>query len=259
MGAKPSRWIDAWDVALGITTLTASAVAAGLSQFAKDTSGVHPWWLAGQILAVLVTAGAPTVSAIRAKRGEARARANDKDTRIQSRVEMNSGIEPIARKLGEFAAATTKRDRDSLRGQVITLTIAAADQLLGSQHETRSCFFKLVTGPPEELQPTNYHHGRIGSTRSVFIAGTEEGDSAINIVKNNTYRLCRDARSDPPPGWRRDRERDYLSFISVAVVADKNAYGMLTVDSRLADDLHEDDVNVVRVLAALLAVALARD
>lgn len=62
-------------------------------------------------------------------------------------------------------------------------------------------------------------------------------------------------RAEAPPGWS-FKDRDYLSFISVPVVAGYVAYGMLTVDSTEVNDFDRGDVDVIRVLAGLLAAAL---
>jgi GAF domain-containing protein len=136
----------------------------------------------------------------------------------------------------------------------MALTIAAACQVAGTPQATRSCYFELVPGPPQRLQPTTHRAGRPGSTRSVFVEGTPAGDAAIQIVLNDTHWLCRDVRTEPPPGWS-SKDRDYLSFISVPVIAGDVAYGMLSVDSNETEDFNRGDVDVIRVLASLLAAS----
>lgn len=105
------------------------------------------------------------------------------------------------------------------------------------------------------LVPTEHHFGRLGSTRSTFVEGTPDGDAAIGMVERNEHRVCSDVVRNPPPGWN-SKERDYRSFASVAVVAGDAAYGMLTVDSPEPDGLTEEDVDVLRLLAGLLAASM---
>lgn len=66
------------------------------------------------------------------------------------------------------------------------------------------------------------------------------------------------------PDIRKERPEDYLgsgngyrTFISAPISCDPEAYGMLTVDAARPGDLIEDDVQVVRAMAKLLAVAFA--
>ncbi|WP_187776143.1 GAF domain-containing protein [Antrihabitans cavernicola] len=98
----------------------------------------------------------------------------------------------------------------------------------------------------------------MGSTRSEFVEGTTDGNAAISMVERDDHRLCIDVVTEPPPGWN-DKKRDYRTFVSVPVVAGGVAYGMLTVDALEPGDLDENDANVLRVLAGLLAVALDTD
>lgn len=248
--------MDRIDILLAALTVLAAIVTASLAAFARAADGsVHPWLLFGQIVGVVITAAIPTVSAIRAKRSEVDAVAREAQVRIESRVEMNQGLDPVIRKIGELSVAIRKRDKDELRAQVMSLTVAAASQVVCQKPGARACFFELRPGPPASLVPTEHHFGRLGSTRSTFVAGTPDGDAAIEMVEHNDHRLCRDVVSEPPPGWN-DKKRDYRTFISVAVVAGDTAYGMLTVDSPEPGDLVDDDVNVLRVLAGLLASSM---
>ena len=240
---------DRWDYTFIVVSVLAAASSVVCSQFTKDGTGaVREWWLGGQIAAVAIAALTPAISAWRAKRSEVNAR-------TQSRLELNSGLDPVVRKLGELARANGKRAQDPIRAEIMAQVIAAAHQVVGTANATRSCFFELVPGPPKQLRPTSNHRGRPGSTRSVFTEGTVDGDAAIRIIEEDTHWLCGDVRVAPPPGWS-SRDRDYLSFISVPVIAGDIGFGMLTVDSTVANDFDRGDVDLIRVLAGLLAASL---
>ncbi|CAN5229443.1 hypothetical protein BH09ACT8_BH09ACT8_56270 [soil metagenome] len=247
---------DRWDYGLLGVSLVSAGGAVLCSQFIKNDQGsIRGWWLLGQIVAAAVAVLAPAATAWKAKRAEADAVQREQQARLQSRVELNSGLDPVVRKLAQLSLAKGKRARDLVRSEIMALAIAAAHQVVGTANATRSCFFELVAGPPKQLIPTDHHAGRPGSTRSVFTEGNINGDAAIAIVLNDTHWLCGDVRMEHPPGWSA-RDRDYLSFISVPVIAGDIGYGMLTVDSTAANDFDRGDVDVIRVLAGLLAVSL---
>jgi GAF domain-containing protein len=247
---------DRWDYTLLSVSLVGAASSVACSQFTKDEhGGIRGWWLIGQIAAALIAVLAPAITAWKAKRAEADAVEREQQARLQSRVELNSGLDPVVRKLAQLSIAKGKKAQDPIRSEVMALVIAAAHQVVGTPNATRSCFFELVAGPPKQLKPTDHHAGRPGSTRSVFTEGNVDGDAAIGIVVNDTHWLCSDVRTEPPPGWSA-KHRDYLSFISVPVVAGNVAYGMLSVDSTEANDFDRGDVDVIGVLAGLLAAAL---
>lgn len=236
--------------------MLAAIATAVLMQFVRSPDGVvRTWVLVGAVVGVVVTAIVPSVTALRAKRAERSAEERETRVRIESRVEMNQALDPIVRKLGELSVAARKTDRNSIRAQVMSLAVSAASQIVCPKPDVRACFFEFQEGSPKKLVPTEHHVGRIGTTRSTFIEGTPDGDAAIGMVESNGDRLCRDVQEEPPPGWN-SKKRDYRSFISVAVVAGDTAYGMLTVDAPESGSLTVDDVNVLRVLAGLLAAAM---
>lgn len=248
--------VDRVDVGFGVATVCAAITAAFLTPFTRSADGtVRGWVLVGQLAAVLVTAAIPTLSAIRAKRAEQAAERREAQVRVESRVEMNQGLDPVIRKLGQLSVARLKADKERLRAQVMSLAVIAASQIVCPKPEARACYFELTPGPPKVLKPTEHHAGRMGNTRSTFVEGTPDGDAAIGMVESNDHRFCLDVVAEPPPGWN-NKERDYRTFISVAVVAGRTAYGMLTVDAPEPGDLSEDDINVLRVLAGLLAASM---
>lgn len=247
---------DRWDYSLLCLSVTAAAGSVVCSQFIKDEhGGIRGWWLAGQVAAALVAVVAPAITAWRARRSEASALEREQQAKLQSRVELNSGLDPVVRKLAHLSTAKGKKAQDPIRSEVMALVVAAAHQIVGTANATRSCYFELVAGPPKQLRPTDHHGGRPGSTRSVFTEGHVDGDAAIRIVEDDVYWLCRDVRTEPPPGWS-SKDRDYLSFISVPVIAGNVGYGMLTVDSTEANDFDRGDVDLIKVLAGLLAASL---
>ena len=217
---------------LGLSVV-AAASSVVCSQFSKnEVGGVQGWWLFGQITAAIIAVLAPAVTAWRAKRAETSALAREQHARLQSRLELNSALDPVVRKLAQLSLAKGKRAQDPIRSEIMALVIAAAHQVVGSQNATRSCYFELVSGPPTRLIPTNHHAGRPGSTRSVFTEGKVDGDAAIGIVLNDTHWLCNDVRTDPPPGWSA-RDRDYLSFGKHRGRRVRHAHGRLDRGKRL--------------------------
>lgn len=243
-----TRW---WDSMLFVGAVLVAVISVVCAQFVKEDNGaLRVGWLVGQIACVGLAVIIPSITAQLARRSEINAL-------TQTRLELNSGLDPVVRKLGELSLMTTKQAQEPLRAEIMALVIVAAHQVLGSSGATRSCYFKLTSGPPKKLLPTNHHGGRPGSARSSFAEGTDAGDAAIRLVEENDYWLCRDVKKNPPPGWDSSVKRDYQSFISVAVVADNIGYGMLTVDSRKQHDFDRGDVDLLRVLAGLLAASLA--
>jgi type II secretory pathway pseudopilin PulG len=267
---EPSKWLNRSSTVLSFAAVVVPAFATVFSQFVKSPSDVHPVWFA--IYAILVASAVvfqylvarktkreaeqERTATAAARAAEATARADEETARTLARTKINAVINPIAQTLGPLAVAPSK-DKPALQREVLTKTISAAFTAIGGEDKTRSCYFQLNPGPPERLVSAHFYQGRMEKPRREFCAGTPEGDAMIEMVKNGESLICGDVRVNPPPGWPPARERDYRSFIAVAVAAAGKPFGMLTVDSTLANDLDKDDANVLQVLAALLAAALA--
>jgi GAF domain-containing protein len=97
-----------------------------------------------------------------------------------------------------------------------------------------------------------------GEPTTTFEPGTAAGDAAINMVLAGENLLCENIDTEPPPGWDTSKERDYKTFISVAVAVADTAFGMLTLDALEAGDLTNDDLRMLGLLGSALAAALAQ-
>lgn len=237
------------------TTVTAVAVVfAALSGILAGTShgDERIVWIVVDLLAV---ATAALVQAVEQRRRE-RERQAAEILAVDTRTAMQDALDPIVRQLGRIAVAGGRHERDELREQTVPMVLYSASQLIGPER-VRACWFRLHDARgPRRLRP-ELSEGRADALRTEFVAGTPSGDSVLALITHNTHRFCADVVAAPPPGWDASRPHEYRTFISVPVVAGTTAFGLLTVDSMLPGDLTEGDVPLLRLLAGLLADAMA--
>jgi hypothetical protein len=118
---------DRWDYTFLTLSLAAATSSVVCAQFIKDAhSSVRLGWLAGQVAAAAIAILAPAITAVRARRAEASAIDREQQARLQSRVELNSALDPAVRKLAQLSLAKGKRARDPVRAEIMALVIAAA-------------------------------------------------------------------------------------------------------------------------------------
>lgn len=80
------------------------------------------------------------------------------------------------------------------------------------------------------------------------------GDAAFAMIERGDHLFARDVKTSPPLGWK-GTGKQYRTFISATITCDDQAYGMITVDSGQPDDLTPADVEIVKLIAALLGTA----
>jgi GAF domain-containing protein len=174
---------------------------------------------------------------------------------VEMRVTMNDALDPIVRQLGRIATTDNRHDRAALQSATIPMILDSAAHLIDAER-VRANWFRLAEGKSRRLVPEQYA-GRADEPVTPFSEGTVEGDAAFAMIRHNQHLLYTDIEQDAPPGWQRPIHRDYRSFLAVPVAAGQTAYGMLTVDSVDVAGVTETEVPLVRLLAGLLAGALA--
>lgn len=272
--------LDWWDKFVAIpTTVLFVAGAATCSAFLKRPTGqegVYGWVLVGQLACVVLAAAVPAYTTLRSKRREARAAAEvarqekgvqqrEIEARTNARVEVGSALDPVVRTLADLAgslrnatASQQKAVRQALRSEVVSLVVQIAPQIMGPRGSTRSCYLDLDPGPPSrKLVLSRYRGGRLDpQSQQEFIADTEHGKYVIAKVLHNEADYYPDLDQEAPPGFDVSSVR-YKTFISVPVVAGNDAYGLLTVDALHANDLAALDLDLMRVMADLVAAGMA--
>jgi GAF domain-containing protein len=180
--------------------------------------------------------------------------AEDASARIQ--LVLNDALEPLAYLIGQITdrrSWTRGRELVELQGQAKAVVLSAAAEVLGADR-LRACFFAFVDERPARLVPAGFQ-GRAEQPRTTFVAGTELGDFALDMLERREDLFCADTRAESPPGWAPGGHA-YRTFIAVPVATEARKFGILTVDGLDVGDLTDADVAAVRVLGRLLAVAL---
>ena len=240
-------------------TTAISLAAVGLvtwfgMQAGSAVSG-RQWWTLGAVLASVVAAGVPAYEQIRRERLRARAEQAAVEAAVAMRVTMNDALDPIVRQLGRVATAGGRQERQVLQEAAVPMVVDSAAHLAGAGR-VRACLFRFAPGTPRVLVPAQYS-GRVDDPLEPIAEGTVEGDLVFGMIRHNQHLFCPDLDADPPPGWRISAPQTYKSFAAVPVAAGQNAFGMLMVDTLEKGGIRRADVPLIRLLAGLLAVALA--
>jgi len=135
------------------------------------------------------------------------------------------------------------------------MVVDSAAHIVGSGR-VRACLFRFAPGTPGVLVPTQYS-GRVDDPLEPIAEGTVQGDLVFGMIRRNQHLFGPDLDADPPPGWQVTAPQTYKSFAAVPVAAGQNAFGMLMVDALENGGIRRTDVPLVRLLAGLLADALA--
>jgi GAF domain-containing protein len=236
-------------------SLAAVALATWLGMQAGAAGVDRQWWTLGAVAASVTAAGVPAYEQIRKERLRARAQRAAVDAAIAMRVTLNDALDPIVRQLGRVVTAAGRHEREALQEAAIPMVVDSAAHLVGSGR-VRACLFRFAPGSPRVLVPAQYS-GRVDDPLEPITEGTVEGDLVFGMIRHNHHLFCTDLDADPPPGWRITAPQTYRSFAAVPVAAGQNAFGMLMVDALEKDGIRRSDVPLIRLLAGLLADALA--
>jgi hypothetical protein len=215
----------------------------------------RPWWTLGAVAASVTAAGVPAYEQIRKERLRASAQQAAVDAAVAMRVTMNDALDPIVRQLGRVVTAPGRREKEALQEAATAMVVDSAAQLAGSGR-VRACLFRFAPGTPRALVPAQYG-GRVDDPLEPITEGTVEGDLVFGMIRHNQHLFCEDVPAGLPPGWSVTAPQTYQSFAAVPVAAGQNAFGMLMVDALEKGGIRRADVSLIRLLAGLLADALA--
>jgi GAF domain-containing protein len=238
-----------------VISLAGVAMAAFSGAQAAAGGPDRLWWTLAAVLASVTGAGLPAYEQIRKERLRAETEQAALDAAVAMRVTLNDALDPIVRQVGRVATAASRHEREAHREAAVSMVVDSAAHLVGSGR-VRACLFQFTPGSPRVLMPTQYS-GRVDDPLEPIVEGTGEGDVVFDMIRHNHHLFCPDLDADPPLGWQVAAPQTYKSFAAVPVAAGQNAFGMLMVDALEKDGIRRADVPLVRLLAGLLADALA--
>ncbi|HTZ24822.1 MAG TPA: GAF domain-containing protein [Streptosporangiaceae bacterium] len=240
-------------------TTAISLAAVGLATWLGMQAGAavadRQWWTLGAVAASVTAAGVPAYEQIRKERLRAQAQRAAVDAAVAMQVTINDALDPIVRQLGRVATAGGRREREALQGGMVAMVVDSAAHLAGSGR-VRASLFRFAPGTPRVLVPAQYS-GRVDDPMEPITEGTAEGDLVFGMIRHNQHLFCPDLGAESPAGWRLTPPQTYQSFAAVPVAAGQNAFGMLMVDALDPGGIRRTDVPLIRLLAGLLADALA--
>lgn len=237
-----------WRTAVSLILVLAVPAFGYLAQLRPSAEQVR--WILAQLIATGLAWWLPY-------RAQQQAQASEVEVRTATRVGLGDTLDPIVVQLAALATMTTAGERRPQQQKIQTLVLANAAQLIGPER-ARACFFTLVEDDgPTRLDPVEAS-GRSGQPKAKFVQGTPDGDAALKMLEEDRFLFVRDVTLSPPPGWRAEERGSYKTFIAVPVSAADVPLGMLTLDALDAGDLDRNDVQMLRLMAGMLATALAR-
>jgi hypothetical protein len=242
-------------------TTVISLVAVGLATWLGRQGGTaaagRQWWTLGAVLASVIAAGVPAYEQVRKERMRATAEQSAVEAAVAMRVTLNDALDPIVRQLGRVVTASGGRERQAQQEGMVAMVVDSAARLVGSGR-VRACLFRFAPGTPRVLVPTQYS-GRVDDPLQPITEGTPEGGLVFGMIRHNHHLLYPDTDASLPPSWPVAEPQTYKSFSAVPVAAGPNAFGMLMVDALEKGRIRQLDVPLLRLLAGLLADALAAD
>jgi transcriptional regulator with GAF, ATPase, and Fis domain len=241
-------------VTTGLSVVAVALVALSGAEAGND-GALKPWWIAVSVVMSVAGAAVPGYEQIRKERLRKQAEQAVIEAAVEMRVTINDALDPIVRQLGRIATASSRQERGNLREATVPMILDSAAHLIKAER-VRACWFRIADDKPRRLEPAQYA-GRADEPVTVFEEGTAEGDSVFAMIRHNQHAQSSDVDTDPPPGWHGSAEHGYRSFAAVPVVAGHTPYGMLTVDAMNVGGVTHAEVPFVRLLAGLLADALA--
>lgn len=173
---------------------------------------------------------------------------------------VNGAMLGTAVQLRELAVADQPTKDELISGLRASIVCKVCD--LVQSEAPRAGYFRVVdlTADNRVMRTGTYTHSRKreDSFTTEFVEGVGHPDQAVwKLIDTGEVFMSNDTRSSVPDTWDTNANRQYRSFVSVAVRADGLAFGMLTANTMETDGFTDSDIGMMQVLAQLLATAEA--
>ncbi|GAA3826114.1 hypothetical protein GCM10022226_53570 [Sphaerisporangium flaviroseum] len=199
-------------------------------------------------LGPVAATGINQIRAYRATRGQ-------EEIEGRSILAVRTALSTAVHFLREIAAEEAKDKKQELMGSFMQSVVTAAVVLSGAP-KTRCGFFR-INGDIMKCTVFNGADGRADRPETIFTNSSTDkaGEAMFRLVKSGQLAHFQDVLENAPPGL--EAGRSYRTFIAAAVIAGEKPYGALTIDCPEANAFGERDIQIMKMLAILMAAGLA--
>jgi hypothetical protein len=248
----PAAW---WN--LPLPALASSAAWITQIYFSEDLSGTTQVSLVTiGVLASALTVLLPALE-IRRERGRITTAEQLAAERLaEYKVTTNDMLIPLSLAVTDVLTTTSATARREARQSLRQMTVGFAAEYIGPER-SRSCFYGLEDDPETGGRTLRLRawHGRNRQPRPRFDPEDPVEAQVFAFVDSLDSMIVADVQRVHLIGWTDVSE--YRTFVAATVCAGETPLGLLTVDSLQPGDLGEDDLDLVRLLAQLLAAGLS--
>lgn len=207
----------------------------------------------GGTLLLFFSVALPNLQVAQEARARKAALATANEAVAEYDIKVHKVLVPLSGLLAQVISASTEDERHARKERLKQFVIdSALDNMQGI--EARSCFYAVHPNPGRKLVLDGTWRGRGTRPRQEFRPGDDAGNEALRILDARETKFVRDTDEHPPPGWSQDR--DYKTYIQVAVASGDKTFGLLCVDAVDPGDLTDIDRRHVELLAQFLSCAL---
>lgn len=185
------------------------------------------------------------------------ARAREEGRMATAELWTAAGV-PLVQSLSRLVGAPTTQERNNELERMMQLAVSAARARRVTGRDDGAAIRAVYYELTKDSLVCRYWDGRPIPPRSEFAERrSRNDDEVVRLAHGDDSLLVPDIDTSPPARFAGHISREYRSFALVPVKFDRNAYGVLGVDSDVANSLTEADVRYVAFIAGLLATGYA--
>lgn len=237
--------------------LVLSVIAGAGSVLALFLAGLPDWsqqrtWLVWTGVGSFVGAGLLAVGIDEARRRETLAKAAEG---ADAQLALTDAVQPVLMRIATLVSRPSEH-RAAQFQKAVSAVLQALPTLFPNVDQARMVVYRVDSGRGRRKRlSVEDSTGRTRDRPQPFVTGEGgRGDAVFAWLETKSTKFVPNIETEQDPAWQ-GSGRGYKTFISAAIWADDEIFGMLTVDAPQPGDLDETDQALMTTLAHCLAIA----
>ena len=201
-----------------------------------------------QIVAAIVALGISVVIGQGLEWAQKKVDEAQRDVAARSLVAVKDALRPVAELIATMPGLSRVKCESRLKE--VAWQVAGSMDLILDTPRLRTVVYKLTD---QDTMENIAYLGGAGTQPGAFKRHSPgEPDRAFEALETNEPVVSQDVHQEQD---RRHRAKNYRSYVSVPIVSETRAYGMLAVDAPEPDAFTQSDIDITVFVAELLAIA----